>query len=69
MKNLIENIKEILYDSSKKKEIKGDTVYYELISNIFLNELKRENNMEYKIYILKEFLLKDEKLFIQANEL
>ena len=58
-----------MYNSSKINEIKGDTVYYELISNIFLNELKRENNLEYKMYILKEFLLEDPKLFIQANQL
>ena len=69
LKTLIENIKKALYNSSKINEIKGDTVYYELISNIFLNELKRENNLEYKMYILKEFLLEDPKLFIQANQL
>ena len=39
LKKLIEIIKNILYDSSKKKEIKGDKVYYELISFILLNEV------------------------------
>jgi hypothetical protein len=66
---LIGNIKETLYDSSKEKEIKGDIIYYELISNIFLNELLRENNIKYKIYILNEFLLEDERLFIQSNQI
>ena len=69
LKALIKSIKEALYDSSKINDVKGDTVYYGLISNIFLNELKRENNIEYKIYILNNFLLDDEKLFIQSNEL
>ena len=69
LKMLNKNIKESLYDLSKEKEIKGDTVYYELISNILLNEIKRENNKEYKVYILKEFLLEDEKLFIQSIQL
>ena len=69
LKRLIETIKETLYDSSKINEIKGDIVYYGLISNILLNELRRENNLEYKIFMLKEFLLTDEKLFIQSNQL
>jgi hypothetical protein len=69
LQNLIKIIKESLYDLSKKDTIKGDTVYYELISNIFLNELKRENNQDYKIYILNEFLLDDIKMFIQTNEI
>ena len=69
LKILIEIIKKALYDISKEKEIKGNTVYYELISNIFLNEIKRENNIDYKYYILKEFLLQDEKLFIQSNQI
>ena len=69
MQNLIKIIKESLYDLSKKDTIKGDTVYYELISNIFLNELKRENNQDYKIYILNEFLLDDIKMFIQTNQI
>ena len=69
LKILNKNIKESLYDLSKEKEIKGDTVYYKLISNILLNEIKRENNKEYKMYILKEFLLEDEKLFIQSIQL
>ena len=69
LKKQIENIKEALYDLSKKNEIKGDKVYYELISNLLLNEIKRENNIKYKIKILNEFLLKDEKLFIQSNQL
>ena len=69
MQNLIKIIKESLYDLSKKETIKGDTVYYELISNIFLNELKRENNQDYKIYILNEFLLDDIKMFIQTNQI
>ena len=67
--SLIENIKKGLYDSSKNNEIKGDIKYYDLIIDIFLNEFKRENNLEYKIYILNEFLLEDEKLFIQSNQL
>jgi hypothetical protein len=67
LKNLFENIKEVLYDSSKQKEIKGDTAYYDLISNIFLNELKRENNIEYNIYILKEFLKMKNYLSNQMN--
>ena len=69
LKELIKMIKPALYDTSKLNEIKGDTIYYELIENIFINELKRENNQEYKIYILKEFLLEDSKLFIQSNRL
>ena len=69
LQNLIKIIKESLYDLSKKETIKGDTVYYELISNIFLNELKRENNQDYKIYILNEFLLDDLKMFIQTNQI
>ena len=69
LKTLIEKIKESLYDESKINEIKGDVVYYELLSNIFISELERENNPEYKMYILKEFLLKDEKLFIQSTQL
>ena len=69
IKTLIETIQKSLYDSSKTKEIKGDTIYYGLISKIFFNELKRENNLQYKIFILQEFLLKDEKLFIQSNQL
>ena len=40
-----------------------------MISNILLNEVLRENNKEYKIKILEEFLLEDEKLFIQAIQL
>ena len=58
-----------MYDLSKNNEIKGDIKYYDLIIDIFLNEFKRENNLEYKIYILNEFLLEDEKLFIQSNQL
>ena len=69
LKRLIETIKETLYDSSKINEIKGDIVYYGLISNILLNELRRENNLQYKIFMIKEFLLTDEKLFIQSNQL
>ena len=69
IKNLIEYIKKSLYDESKKKKIKGDKVYYKLISNIFLNKLQRENKLEYKLYILNEFLLEDEKLFIQSIQL
>ena len=64
---LIGNIKETLYDSSKEKEIKGDIIYYELISKIILIEILRENNIKYKIYILNKFLLEDERLFIQSN--
>ena len=69
LKKLIKIIKESLYDLSKKETIKGDTIYYELISGVFLNELKRENNLEYKIYILNEFLLDDIKMFIQTNQI
>ncbi len=68
LKSLIEIVKEV-NDSSKNKKIKGDEVYYELIVNILLNELKRENSQKYKIYILKEQLLEDEKLFIQSTQL
>ena len=69
LKNLNEEIKKSLYDSSKKNLIKGDKVYYELISYILLNEIKRENNLDYKMFILEELLLKDEKLFIQSIQL
>ena len=69
LKNLNDIIKESLYDPSKKDEIKGDKIYYELISNILLNEINREESLEYKIYILEELLLKDEKLFIQSIQL
>ena len=69
LKILIKNIRETLYDSSKSKKIKGDKVYYELISKILLDELNRENDIKYKIFILNEFLLEDEKLFIQSNQL
>ena len=69
LENLMENIKKYLYDSSKEKEIKGDKVYYGLISNILLNEIIRENNPDFKLYILEKFLLTDEKLFIQSNQL
>ena len=69
LKDLTEIIKQTLYDSSKNKGIKGDTIYYDLISNILLNEIKRENNLEFKIFILDELLLKDEKLFIQSIQL
>ena len=55
LKILIENIKEAIYNISKEKEIKGDIIYYELISNLLLDELLKEKNLEYKIYILKEF--------------
>ena len=67
LKALIEIIKNSLYDSSKINELKGNSSYYSLISEIFLNELKRENDIKYKFFILEEFLLKDEKLFIQSN--
>ena len=69
LKNLNEEIKKSLYDSSKKNLIKGDKVYYELISYILLNEIKRENNLDYKMFILEELLLEDEKLFIQSIQL
>ena len=41
--------------------------YFGLIANIFLNELKSENNLEYKINVLEELLFGYEMLFIQAN--
>ena len=69
LKNLIQNIRKAFYDTSKENEIKGDTIYYELISNILLSELKRENDLNYQIYILNEFLLTDTKFFIQSNQL
>ena len=69
LKNLNKLIKTSLYDKSKKNEIKGDKVYYELISKILLNEIIRENSKEYKFLILEEFLLEDEKLFIQSIQL
>ena len=69
LKTLIDIIKKSLYDSSKENEIKGNSNYYGLISDIFINEIKRENNLKYKMFILNEFLLKDEKLFIQSNNL
>ena len=53
----------------KNKEIKGYTICYDLISNVLLNEIKRENNLEFKIFILYKLLLKDEKLFIQSIHL
>ena len=43
--------------------------YYELIINIFLSELNRENNRNYKLYILNEFLLNNEKLFVKSKQL
>ena len=69
LKNLTEIIKNSLYDLSKNKEIKGDKIYYELISNLLVNEVKRENNLDYKIFILNDILLEDEKLFIQSIQL
>ena len=69
LKNLKDEIKKSLYDSSKKNLIKGDKDYYELISNILLNEIKRENNLDYKMFILEELLLEDKKLFIQSIQL
>ena len=69
LKSLIEYIKDSLYDTSKKDELKGDENYNKLISNIFLNEIQRENSKEFKLFILEEFLLKDEKLFIQSLKL
>ena len=67
--NLNEIIKKGLYDKSKNKEIRGDKVYYELISYLLLNEINRENNLDYKMFILNNLLLEDEKLFIQSIQL
>ena len=69
LKDLINDIKKGLYVLFKKNENKLDIVYYELISNIILNEFMQENNLNYRFYILKEFLFKDEKLYIKINKL
>ena len=69
LKNLNEIIKKSLYDLTKNKEVKGDKIYYELISNLLVNEVNRENNLDYKLFILKDILLEDEKLLIQSNQL
>ena len=66
LKILIGELKNI----DNKDKIKEDKDYNnELILNLLLNECKREKNNNYKIYILNEFLLKDEKLFIKSNQL
>ena len=66
LKILIKYIKNSLYDHSEEKKIK---IYYKLLPNIFLNEIQRENSQQFKYFILEEFLLKDEILFIQSLEL
>ena len=69
LKNLTEIIKNSLYDLSKNKEIKGDKIYYKLISYLLVNEVKRENNLDYKIFFLNDILLEDDKLFINSIQL
>ena len=66
LKFLIKYIKESLSDKINFEENKINKIYYSLITNIFLNEIQRVNNLDYTLFILNEFLLKDEKLFIQS---
>lgn len=65
-----DSIKDSIYDLAKKTEIKGNKDYYDIITNILLNELQRENNRKYKLFVLNELLLKDgQLLFIHLIQL
>ena len=66
---LTENLKDLIENIKEAREKLSDKIYYELIINILLNEIKRENNLKYKLYILNEFLLDDEQLFIKSEQL
>jgi len=61
---LKENITK-LYNLIDEK-IKNGRNYYELLSHIFSEEVKKFKNLDYRIYILKQFILEDNNFIIRS---
>mgnify|MGYP006872986723 CR=1 FL=1 len=63
IKELKENIKKLYY-LLDEKITKNGKKYYELLSQIFLEEVKKFKNLDYRIFILKQFILEDNNFII-----
>ncbi len=66
--DLKENITK-LYSLIDKKIKKNGKNYYELLSHIFLEEVKKFKNLDYRIFILKQFILEDNNFIIRSLQI
>ena len=58
-----------LYNLIDKKIKKDGRNYYELLSHIFLEEVKKFKNLDYRIFILKQFILEDNNFIIRSLQI